>query len=1417
MPKPVVNARIYNNITPSGRIIQHDIWLNQSVRSSSNPTFGGLQVTGDAVIEGNLTVQGDTTILSTNVIQFEDNIILLNDNETGSGVTLNESGIEISRGALDNARFVWDESETLFKGGVIGSLKPFVPARNLVDQYISVYNEQDKTFETTDELTVPVKFTSDLTFSSTTGAIQVTGGIGVSQDIFANGRLHLLGLNYPNFSSLWTDTATNSLNLQSPQNINLLPANAINVPVNKRIYFGNTNSGIYGDGNSLFLESSDVTLLPNATVSFSNVTLNEFGTNLNINTPGGAVNIQDLDNSGDPVNLVSGIALGDATLVASGNGFSIDTPELSFARETKVLGAVLISKVRLGGDAPVTFITTGSIFSYPGGEVTSEIGSVTFNGAVTISDSGVAAPVFTGDVVTESISVTGTAGNKFVADLEQVDFYTDVLFNSTTDSFAPASGSAVFAGGVGIQKGLSIQGTASFFGGADAKNNRILNVAEPVLDTDAVNKGYVSFLQAGLQRLNIKESVQVGSKAEIDLPNAGPGDVIDGYTLVLGDRVLVKDQSDRVENGIYVLTTEGLERTPGLGLGTTAGGAFTFINFGDTLSSTGWICISEFQFETIGIHDVIFTQLTDLSKIEPGAGLVSDLNTLNVNVDGASIEIFGDALRLGSAGLGVGLTGGSGALVKTTADQSHVTKLGTVTNGVWNAGVIPSAYGGTGISAISTGNLFFGGSGEFTQSDLLSFGGESLSVPGIIISDVAFTQGGTISSSGQRINISSGSCEISGVVLVDSGSVSVTGDLSVSGGTTLGNVVASTIDVGVLSVPQVTGGTTFVNNVTMGGLSLTDGISVQGVTVSGIPEFENGLSILGLATFTSSSGNLVQTANTDYVFDAPSVKLPSVNFTPELVDFLGTTRNGSVFSFQLEAGTWYYLGESPLFASVRGNTVVNGRVNSETTVFKTFQEGTFVFSEVPETLFTTVTPIVNEGTGATPDGATSGFSGSSGFTSLQNGEFESTWTDVLRLGNGEAPPGVLFRLPETGVLSSPPKFAGVLPFQGAGEKVVLDSAASDVDGFYLNDLLTINSETVLIVGYIGSQRLAEIQKPFVVAPSENDTFEIHGDAFKAISFDTKFIVQDGITTEAIELTSTSSNSLNTPGGVSAQTVSSNEAETGTLLFTSATGGGLAIRDHVISSTGGEFRVSGGGELVLNSVGMGINCEAVTELTLVQDAVISSEAGGLSLSGNGGVVTVDSDVSFFSSGGNLEMQIGEGLVTAYNTFSSNVLLVNSTSNSGVTTGGAISVLGGGKFNKDVYIGGDLFVSGVVASESEVTTPVLVFEQEANCTFQDQSSTTLVKRNGRGNLTFSTSVVPVLPDLNTEIQVQVPDAPVFIKRTEVVAFATGYTGSDVIVLNNLIAVGVPGTSNVLLKFQSVNTEIHTLSVQIIYQLN
>ena len=66
---------------------------------------------GNVRVTGNLIVEGDTLTVSAQNLNVEDNIITINFGETGAGVSLEYSGLQVDRGTATNgpASFVYDE------------------------------------------------------------------------------------------------------------------------------------------------------------------------------------------------------------------------------------------------------------------------------------------------------------------------------------------------------------------------------------------------------------------------------------------------------------------------------------------------------------------------------------------------------------------------------------------------------------------------------------------------------------------------------------------------------------------------------------------------------------------------------------------------------------------------------------------------------------------------------------------------------------------------------------------------------------------------------------------------------------------------------------------------------------------------------------------------------------------------------------------------------------------------------------------------------------------------------------------------------------------------------------------------------------------------------------------------------------
>jgi len=89
------------------------------------------------IIDGNLTVLGSTTSVETTNSAITDNTLLLNSGETGNGISLGSSGIEIERGTLNNASFLYEELYSAFGVYVGGSLTNLRAADPTQDKHLA--------------------------------------------------------------------------------------------------------------------------------------------------------------------------------------------------------------------------------------------------------------------------------------------------------------------------------------------------------------------------------------------------------------------------------------------------------------------------------------------------------------------------------------------------------------------------------------------------------------------------------------------------------------------------------------------------------------------------------------------------------------------------------------------------------------------------------------------------------------------------------------------------------------------------------------------------------------------------------------------------------------------------------------------------------------------------------------------------------------------------------------------------------------------------------------------------------------------------------------------------------------------------------------------------------------------------------
>ena len=182
---------------------------------------------------------------------------------------------------------------------------------------------------------------------------------------------------------------------------------------------------------------------------------------------------------------------------------------------------------------------------------------------------------------------------------------------------------------------------------------------DPVSAFQLATKGYVDSVAQGLSS---KAPVLVATTANITLSGE---QTIDGVT-TSASRVLVKNQSNSAQNGIYVSASGAWARAADANTWTELVSAFVFVEEGTTQADTGWVCTVD-PGGTLGTTAVTFVQFSGAGSYQAGTGL-----TLSGNV----FSITNTAVSAGSYTLGNFTVNAQGQL--TAASSTSTTGSGNV-------------------------------------------------------------------------------------------------------------------------------------------------------------------------------------------------------------------------------------------------------------------------------------------------------------------------------------------------------------------------------------------------------------------------------------------------------------------------------------------------------------------------------------------------------------------------------------------------------------------------------------------------------------------------------------------------------------------------------------------------------------------
>lgn len=226
----------------------------------------------------------------------------------------------------------------------------------------------------------------------------------------------------------------------------------------------------------------------------------------------------------------------------------------------------------------------------------------------------------------------------------------------------------------------SIDLLAQAAGDYSMNSHRMINLGTPVSANDAARLIDVQNAQAGI---DLKPSVRAASTGNVSVSTGlANGQVVDGVTLVTGDRVLLKNQTDPTQNGSYIAPATGIAARSS---DTINANSMWLVEEGTANADTSWM---------VTTNNPITLGTTSLTIAQFGAGGTTYSGTANrITVSGTVIDI-----------------------AATYVGQTSITTLGTITSGTWTGTPIAVANGGTGATSASSARTNLGAVGKYSAT-----------------------------------------------------------------------------------------------------------------------------------------------------------------------------------------------------------------------------------------------------------------------------------------------------------------------------------------------------------------------------------------------------------------------------------------------------------------------------------------------------------------------------------------------------------------------------------------------------------------------------------------------------------------------------------------------------------------------------
>jgi hypothetical protein len=233
--------------------------------------------------------------------------------------------------------------------------------------------------------------------------------------------------------------------------------------------------------------------------------------------------------------------------------------------------------------------------------------------------------------------------------------------------------------------------TASAIVARDASGNFNANmitlVGSPTAAGDVATKGYVD---AFINGIDWKQSVRAATTGNITL--SAP-QTVDGVSVIAGNRVLVKNQTTALQNGIYVVAAGAWTRAEDANADAeVTAGLSTFVSEGAANGNTQWSLTTD-DVIVVGTTPLSFSQIGGPGSVIAGAGLTQTGNTIDIVAANSTITVNADSIQVGSNSLTDTQINSAAAIARSKISKagSSLADLATRSAADLSSGLLPDA------------------------------------------------------------------------------------------------------------------------------------------------------------------------------------------------------------------------------------------------------------------------------------------------------------------------------------------------------------------------------------------------------------------------------------------------------------------------------------------------------------------------------------------------------------------------------------------------------------------------------------------------------------------------------------------------------------------------------------------------------